>query len=77
MSIMPLSPLGEERLLTSEEVATVFHVDPKTITRWAAAGLIRAIRTPGGRLFRYRPADIRAILSSPDGQAEVVEAVSA
>ena len=29
-----------ERLLTPAEVAHIFGVDPKTVTRWAAAGLI-------------------------------------
>ncbi|MEU7457507.1 BldC family transcriptional regulator [Streptosporangium roseum] len=71
---MPVFPLGEERLLTSEEVAAVFHVDPKTVVRWARAGLLKAIRTPGGRLLRYRPTDIRALLAE---DTEVVEAVSA
>jgi len=35
-------------LMTPGEVAAVFRVDPKTVTRWAAAGRIRSIRTPGG-----------------------------
>ncbi|MEU8277405.1 BldC family transcriptional regulator [Microbispora bryophytorum] len=30
------------------EVAAVFRVDPKTVSRWAAAGRIDSIRTPGG-----------------------------
>src|SRR2546423_15467245 len=37
-----------DRLLTPGEVAALFRVDPKTVTRWAAAGRISSIRTPGG-----------------------------
>jgi excisionase family DNA binding protein len=37
-----------ERLLTPGEVAALFRVDPKTVTRWASAGRIGSIRTPGG-----------------------------
>ena len=50
-----------DRLLTPGEVAALFRVDPKTVTRWAAAGRISSIRTPGGHR-RYREAEIRALL---------------
>lgn len=36
------------QLLTPGEVARVVRVDPKTVTRWAQAGRINAIKTPGG-----------------------------
>jgi excisionase family DNA binding protein len=40
-------------LLTPAEVAAMFRVNPKTVTRWARAGKITAIRTLGGhRRFR-------------------------
>ncbi|MGC5615120.1 BldC family transcriptional regulator [Georgenia sp. Z1491] len=40
-------------LLTPGEVAGYFRVDPKTVTRWANAGKIDAVRTLGGhRRFR-------------------------
>jgi len=39
---------NNERLLTPGEVASLFRVDPKTVTRWAASGRITSIRTPGG-----------------------------
>jgi len=42
-----------DRLLTPGEVAALFRVDPKTVTRWAASGRISSIRTPGGHR-RYR-----------------------
>lgn len=50
-----------EALLTPAEVATLFRVDPKTVTRWAQAGKVPSIRTLGGHR-RYREADIRALL---------------
>jgi Predicted site-specific integrase-resolvase len=34
-----------EVLLTPKEVAQRFHVNPKTVTRWAKAGKLTAIRT--------------------------------
>jgi len=50
-----------ERLLTPGEVAALFRVDPKTVTRWAAAGRIGSIRTPGGHR-RFRESEVRALL---------------
>ncbi len=50
-----------EPLLTPAEVAELFRVDPKTVTRWAKAGRVSAILTPGGHR-RYREAEIRALL---------------
>jgi excisionase family DNA binding protein len=54
-----------ERLLRSDEVATVFHVDRKTVARWAAAGRISSIRTPGGYL-RFRETEVRALLQASE-----------
>jgi excisionase family DNA binding protein len=50
-----------ERLLTPGEVAALFRVDPKTVTRWAASGRIGSIRTPGGHR-RFRESEVRALL---------------
>ena len=49
-------------LLTPSEVASMFRVDPKTVTRWAKAGKLSAIRTLGGHR-RYREAEVRALLA--------------
>ena len=38
---------AQENLLTPAEVATLFRVDPKTVTRWAKAGKLTSIRTLG------------------------------
>jgi excisionase family DNA binding protein len=57
-----------DRLLTPGEVAALFRVDPKTVTRWAAAGRIGSIRTPGGHR-RFRESEVRALLEG-DGVIE-------
>lgn len=49
-------------LLTPSEVATLFRVDPKTVTRWAKAGKLSAIRTLGGHR-RYSEAEVRMLLA--------------
>lgn len=54
-----------DRLLTPGEVAALFRVDPKTVTRWAAAGRISSIRTPGGHR-RFRESEVRALLEGED-----------
>ncbi|HVB45388.1 MAG TPA: BldC family transcriptional regulator [Streptosporangiaceae bacterium] len=59
-----------DRLLTPGEVAALFRVDPKTVTRWAASGRISSIRTPGGHR-RYREVEIRALLGIDDVPASV------
>ena len=51
----------EDRLLTPAEVAEMFRVDPKTVTRWASAGRLASIRTPGGHR-RFRESEVRALL---------------
>lgn len=61
------------RLLTPGEVAALFRVDPKTVTRWATAGRIGSIRTPGGHR-RFREAEVNELLAElttdPNGQPQ-------
>jgi excisionase family DNA binding protein len=40
----------------------MFRVDPKTVTRWASAGRIGSIRTPGGHR-RFRESEVSALLA--------------
>ncbi len=56
-----------ENLLTPAEVAALFRVDPKTVTRWAKAGKLSSIRTLGGHR-RYREAEVRDLLSGIPSQ---------
>jgi excisionase family DNA binding protein len=54
-------PDEDGRLLKPGEVAAMFRVDPKTVAKWSAKGLIQSVRTPGGHR-RYREAEVRAYL---------------
>jgi excisionase family DNA binding protein len=49
-------------LLTPGEVARLFRVDPKTVTRWAKQGKLTSIRTLGGHR-RFDKAQIDALLA--------------
>jgi excisionase family DNA binding protein len=51
----------QDALLTPAEVAALFRVNPKTVTRWARAGKITAIRTLGGHR-RFRASEIKRCL---------------
>ena len=59
-------PSDSEVLLTPAEVASLFRVDPKTVTRWAKAGKLTAIRTLGGHR-RYRASEVNALLNIAPG----------
>ena len=51
----------QELLLTPAEVAAMFRVDPKTVTRWAKSGKLTSIRTLGGHR-RYKESEVKALL---------------
>lgn len=57
-----------DHLLTPSEVASLFRVDPKTVTRWAKAGKLTSIRTLGGHR-RYRAAEVYALLEAQSATA--------
>ncbi|MBC7552315.1 MAG: BldC family transcriptional regulator [Cellulomonas sp.] len=59
---MPNHAPDSESLLTPSEVATLFRVDPKTVTRWAKAGKLSSIRTLGGHR-RYHELEVRNLLN--------------
>ncbi|MEV8636499.1 BldC family transcriptional regulator [Streptosporangium sp. NPDC051023] len=46
-----------ERLLTPAEVARMFRVDPRTVTRWAREGRLISTRTPSGQ-HRFREGEV-------------------
>ncbi|GAA2722528.1 BldC family transcriptional regulator [Cellulomonas aerilata] len=73
---MPLTPRSPGQdpsasgsLLTPSEVATLFRVDPKTVTRWAKAGKISAIRTLGGHR-RFHEDEVRTLLTGVPEQRD-------
>lgn len=49
-------------LLTPGEVATMFGVDSRTITRWAAAGKLSSLRTLGGHR-RYVAHEVHTLVA--------------
>lgn len=51
-----------EELLTPSEVAALFRVDPKTVTRWAKAGKLSCVKTLGGHR-RYLASEVNALLT--------------
>ena len=50
-----------QALLTPAEVAGLFRVDPKTVTRWANSGKLTPLRSLGGHR-RYRESEVRNLL---------------
>jgi excisionase family DNA binding protein len=70
----PASTDAGEHLLTPGEVASLFRVDPKTVTRWASAGRIGSIRTPGGHR-RFRESEVRSMLASLTSEATLTPTI--
>ena len=60
----------QEVLLTPSEVASLFRVDPKTVTRWAKAGKLTSIRTLGGHR-RYKESEVMALINLISNPGEV------
>lgn len=63
---MPVPQAPRHELLTPSEVAQLFRVDPKTVTRWAKDGKLASIRTLGGHR-RYRWTEIEKLLKADLG----------
>ncbi len=63
MSVPSSESRASGSLLTPAEVASLFRVDPKTVTRWAKSGKLSSIRTLGGHR-RYRESEVRELLTS-------------
>lgn len=64
---MPNTIQPPETLLTPSEVAAIFRVDPKTVTRWAKVGKLSSIRTLGGHR-RFREDEVRTLLAKAQEQ---------
>jgi len=50
-----------EALLNPAEVAALFRVDARTVTRWANTGKLTSLRTLGGHR-RYCESEVRTLL---------------
>lgn len=59
--------LKQGKLMTPGEVAELFRVDPKTVTRWAKTGKLSSIRTLGGHR-RYWEAEVRGLLEASSSE---------
>lgn len=57
---------AHESLMTPSEVARLFRVDAKTVTRWAQDGKLPFIRTLGGHR-RYSADEVYALLRVEQG----------
>lgn len=61
-----------EPLLTPGEVAALFKVGPKSVTRWAKAGKLSCLFTPGGHR-RFRESEVLALLEGvPEARPRTV-----
>lgn len=59
---------GVTKLLTPAEVASMFKVDPKTVTRWAKLGKLSSIRTLGGHR-RYKEDEVLGLLNRAESNS--------
>jgi excisionase family DNA binding protein len=67
MPSVNLDEFGE--LLTPGEVASIFKVDAKTVTRWAVTGRISSYRTVGGHR-RYEKSEVKALLEGSHNERQ-------
>ena len=62
---MPNQSLKPDDILKRNEVASLFGVNPRTVTSWAKNGRLPSFRTLGGHR-RFRGADIIPLFNSND-----------
>jgi excisionase family DNA binding protein len=63
VNVVPIAP---NDLIAPAEVAALLYVDPKTVSRWAVAGKIHSIRTPGGHR-RFLRSEVLAMMAINEG----------
>lgn len=61
-----------EKMLRPREVALLFKVDPKTVTRWAKTGRLTPVTLPSGHR-RYRASDVEALMTSTSRRPRMAE----
>ncbi len=59
-----------EKPMTLSKAAECVGVFPNTLRKWEKAGLIKAIRTPGGHR-RYLPSEIRRVSQQQDSDSSL------
>lgn len=62
-------------MMTPKEVADAFCVDPKTVSRWARSGKLKATRTPGGH-HRFRRAEVLQAMGLSEEEIAAVTAAA-
>jgi excisionase family DNA binding protein len=60
-------PDDDDELLTPSQVAVMFSVDAKTVTRWAKDGKLPSFRTLGGHR-RYRRSEVEALINREESK---------
>jgi excisionase family DNA binding protein len=58
--------LDSDPFLTTDEVAALFRVDVKTVSRWVKSGRLRGQKSPGGGVWLIRESVARAHLERGD-----------
>lgn len=53
--------MSQEKLLRPSQVAPLFGVDPKTVTRWIKEGRMTSVKTLGGH-HRLHPQEVELLL---------------
>jgi len=54
---------GISALLTTDEVAAIFRVNPRTVERWTSDGRLHRVEL-GARTVRYRAEDVAALIDT-------------
>ena len=67
---MPGEANETPNLLSPGEVAQLFRVDPKTVTRWAKAGKLSPVKTLGGHR-RYHAHEVHELLRKIQDKYEI------
>jgi excisionase family DNA binding protein len=64
------APIPElEPLLTTRQVCSIFGITPKTVYRWTRNGTLPRVEL-NSRLWRYRRADVQALIDSNNTEAD-------
>lgn len=63
-------------LLTTDQVAAVLQVTPRTVRRWARDGVLPRIRI-GGRITRYSANDLDSLIATTTSEAPAANQGSA